>query len=166
MRISNLPATVTKEQLLTQLNIPSKFIERLKFPDQSVSNKPMVVYMVNQPSENLLRAKIREWHNIQFSPDVPNRIKCQLEWNMNYYDWDYRNHLSETLIRSRTSSSAFNSSSHIQSTVTKIAPWFNGKEETSSTSIQTEQSAGTNLRSAEMKKKAMSKTGFYQYSWF
>ncbi len=173
MRISNLPSTVTKEQLLKRLDIPSKYIERLKFPDQAVSNKPMVVYIVNQPSENLLRAKAREWHNIRFSPDVWNKIKCQLERNMTYYNWDYPNDSSETLIPSRTSSSASNTSNHIQSTATKMASWFNGKKNTSLTSIQTEQSDGTNLKSEETnntpsttRKKAMSKTGFYEYSWF
>jgi hypothetical protein len=154
VRISNIPSTVTKEQLLRRLNILPRYIERLKFPEQSVSNKSMVVYIIDQPSENLLRAKIREWHNSQFSPDVSNRIRCQLEQNMNDYDWDDHGDLSETLIRSRTSWSASNTSNHIQSTTKKLNAWGNNEKDTSSMLLQTTESNGI-LKTA--RKKALSK---------
>ncbi len=114
----------------------------------------MVVYIINQPSENLLRAKIREWHNSRYSPDVSNRIRCQLERNMNYYDWDDHGDLSETLIRSRTSSSASNTSNHIQSTTKKLNAWGNNEKDASSMLLQTVESNGI-LKTA--RKKAMSK---------
>ncbi len=105
----------------------------------------MVVYFINQPSENLLRAKIRQWHNSRFSPDVSNIIRCQLERNMDYYD---HGDLSETSIRSRTSSSSSNTSNH---TTKKRNAW--GKNE-NDTSFQTAESNGI-LKTA--RKKAMSK---------
>ncbi len=151
VKISNLPSKITKEELLKRLNIPLKYIERFEFPDQSVSNKPMVVYLVKQPSENLLRKKIREWHNSPFSKDLPNKMKCQLERNMNDFDWDDHSDSSEI-------------SSQSLPPTTKFAPWYDGKKDTLSTCIQTEQSNGTNMKLAQMnnspnitRKKAMSK---------
>ncbi len=114
----------------------------------------MVVYFVNQPSENLLRAKTREWHNSRFSSDVSNKIRCQLERNMNYYDWDDHGDLSETLIRSGTSSPASNTSNRIQPTTKKPNVWGKNEKDMSSMLLQTGESNGI-LKT--MRKKATSK---------
>ncbi len=159
VRISNLSSTITKEQLLKRLNIDKKYLNYLRFSDKLVSNEPMVAYIVNQPSENFMRSKIREWHNSPFSPDIPNKMKCQLEWNMDFFDWNYRSDLVEVLARNQASSSMSNTGNNTWPTTTKYAPWYDGKKDTPSISSQNEQSNVTDANHTPntARKRAMSK---------
>ena len=116
-RISNIPSTVTKQDLIRRLNIPPRFIDLLKYPNQVSSKKLMVVYVIDQRSEKLLRKKIREWHNKSYSREQPSIIKCQLERNVNYFDWE--NH-EDSVDRSRASSTASN----------PMFSWHQGKKNT------------------------------------
>ena len=54
VRLSNIPSTVTKEQLMIWLKIPLQFSQRIKFSDEQSLNQFMVVYVNNQASEKLL----------------------------------------------------------------------------------------------------------------
>jgi len=127
LRISNLPPTSTKQELKKRLNLnASKDLPRLILPEKQNPNSPMVVYLINQPSENFLRNKIREWNDKPFSESTPNKIKCQLEMNMDFFDWNDKSGLSETFVRSRTSSSISNTSSTTRLITTKYARWYKG----------------------------------------
>ena len=54
VRLSNIPSTVTKEQLMIWLKIPLQFSQRIKFSDEQSLNQFMVVYVNSQASEKLL----------------------------------------------------------------------------------------------------------------
>ena len=125
----------------------------------------MVVYLVNQPSENLLRQKIREWHDRPFSQDRPSRMQCQLEYNMDFFDWDDHNNAAGVAIQNQASSLASNRVDNICPSTTKFAPWYNGKKDTPSATSQIEPSNDTESKlidanniSKAARKKAMSKT--------
>lgn len=122
VRITNLSPTITREQLLKRLNINKKYLDRLKFPDKLVSSETMVVYLVNQPSENLIRGKIRDWHNRPFSQDIPNEMKCQLEWSMDFFDWDDHSELARVFARNWASSLISNVDNNTRSTAIRYAP--------------------------------------------
>ena len=117
LRMSNIPSTVTKEELLKVFDVLPKYADRLKLPDSPISDPFMVVYLVQQPSQNLLRSKIRQLHNKTFSRGQSHPMKFQLEPNMDYFDW---NNDADLPTPSRISSSS--------TTTTKAAPWSNGTE--------------------------------------
>jgi len=129
VRISNLPSTVTKEQLLKRLDIGSELCVRLNLPDKPNPSSSMVAYLINQPSENFIRHKILAWHDKTFSEATSNKMQCQLEMNMDFFDWDDKTDLLAANARSRASSSASSTVGNIRSTITKIAPWYKGKKE-------------------------------------
>ncbi|UJR11175.1 hypothetical protein I4U23_015356 [Adineta vaga] len=106
LRISNLSPLTTKEELLENLDIHSRLITNLKFQEESTSKKSIVVYLVNQSSENFLRKKILQWQNKPLPTNTWKKIQFQLEKNMDFFNWENRN---------RSSSSA--------SILTKSDPW-------------------------------------------
>lgn len=129
---------------MKRLNIPERNISYLKFPDQPDPNMPIVVYLVNQSSEKFLRSKIFECHNKPFSTDTPNTMKCQLEMNVDFFDWDDKCHLLETFARSRTSSTISSTGNSTRSlTITKPAPWYKGEKEGQSKSENDQQNRET-----------------------
>ena len=144
MRFSNVPSTITKEQLRQRMDIAVKYSDRLEFaPEEYISNGLMVVYFVQQPSENFIRSKIRSWHDKPYSNNQSSKIKCQLERNMSFFDWENDEDFS-------TRSRASNTNNQIRSTKTKLAPWYNGNQDSSSDE--------SNLRPVQTKRnKPMSK---------
>jgi hypothetical protein len=136
VRISNLPSTVTKEQLLKRLDLESEVFLRLNLPDKPNSSSSMVAYLINQPSENFIRRKIRAWHGKTVSDDASNKMQCQLEMNMDFFDWGDKTDLLAANARSRASSSA---SSTVGNITTKLAPWYKGKKESLPMPFQTAQ---------------------------
>ncbi len=140
VRISNLPWTVTKEQLLKRLDIGSEVFLRLNLPDKPNSSSSMVAYLINQPSEKFIRDKILAWHGKTFSEGTSNKMQCQLEMNMDFFDWDDKTDLLASNARSRASSSASSTAGNIRSTKTKLPPWCKGKKESLPMPFQTAES--------------------------
>ncbi|CAF1455218.1 unnamed protein product [Rotaria sp. Silwood1] len=138
VRISNLPLNTSKEELQKRLNISEKQFSHLilsKDENQNASSS-MVAYFICQRSEYYIRNKIREWHNSSYSESISNKIKCQLEINVDFHDWEDKN-------QSSSSSSIRMINDNNQST---YAPWYQREKE-----FQIEQSNNDNNKDSKKK---------------
>ncbi|CAF2918022.1 unnamed protein product [Rotaria sp. Silwood2] len=89
LRISNLPTTANKEKLAKLLSIKDEHISRIIFKEDRVENSSSVVaYLIHQRSAKYLRCLIHQWHDKCYSDDLPNKMKCQVEINADFYNWD------------------------------------------------------------------------------
>ncbi|CAF1163774.1 unnamed protein product [Rotaria sordida] len=125
VRISNLPSNTSKEELQKRLNISEKQFSHLilsKDENQNASSSSsMVAYFICQRSEYYIRNKIREWHNSSYSKSISNKIKCQLEINVDFHDWKDKNQSSSSSIRMINDNN--------QLTIPKYAPWYRREKE-------------------------------------
>ncbi|CAF5182289.1 unnamed protein product, partial [Rotaria magnacalcarata] len=133
VRISNLPSTTTEEQLKRRLNISDAQTSNIILPKDRNKNALIVAYFICQPSEKYLRSKIHEWHNSQYSANVSNKIKCQLEINGEFYDWNDKTDIIEKWIRNQNVSSMRITTHNNQTSRTKCPPWYQGEKASSST---------------------------------
>jgi len=89
LRISNLPATTTKEELVKLLRITEEHSTRLIFKeDQDKNSSSVVAYLIHQRALKYLRSLIHQLHNHYGSDDPSNKVKCQVEINADFYNWD------------------------------------------------------------------------------
>ncbi|CAM2708528.1 unnamed protein product [Rotaria socialis] len=139
VRISNLPSTTTEEQLKTRLNISDAQTSNIILPKDRNRNALIVAYFICQPSEKYLRSKIHQWHNGQYSANVSNKIKCQIEINGDLYDWDDKTDIIEKWIRNQNVSSMRITTHNNKTNRTKYPPWYPGEKESSSTLSHSEQ---------------------------
>ncbi|CAF1157811.1 unnamed protein product [Rotaria sp. Silwood1] len=90
IKLCNLPSNVTIEQLMSRLNIESKSMHNVKLSPEPCQNGTRTAYYANQVSENYTRKLVRKWHNQHFSDQSSRLIKCQVEYNVAIFDWNYQ----------------------------------------------------------------------------
>ncbi|CAF3583590.1 unnamed protein product, partial [Rotaria sp. Silwood2] len=87
VRIGNFPHSATREQIFKRLTINfPKIRENLILCNESNPNEPIIAYVIDQMSEINVKKMIHAWHNQLFSSDEPNRMKCQWEVNVEYFN--------------------------------------------------------------------------------
>ncbi|CAF3764252.1 unnamed protein product [Rotaria sp. Silwood1] len=87
VRIGNFPHSATREQIFKRLTINfPKIRENLILCNESNPNEPIIAYVIDQMSEINVKKMIHAWHNQLFSSDQPNRMKCQWEVNVEYFN--------------------------------------------------------------------------------
>ena len=115
LKFSNVPSTMTEQAFGNHFRLTStstSFVPRLKFAEENDATDKIVVYLIDQIAENLLANRIEQWHHASLSETPANRIRYQLERNLDYYDWNDRPPVLNSSSRSGAESNA--SSTHAQ----------------------------------------------------
>lgn len=77
---------------MRRLKIQWKYQRQLIVESRDVdSGNPKSAYLIRQPYENKLRQQMDRWHGTPFSPEMPQKIQCQLEINQDYLEWNDSN---------------------------------------------------------------------------
>ncbi|CAF3866485.1 unnamed protein product [Rotaria sordida] len=96
LRISNIPTTANKEELAKLLDIKGERISRIILKeDQDKNSSSDVAYLVHQRSVKYLQSRIYRLHDKNDSDDQSNKMKCQLEIDVDFYYWDDECHSNE-----------------------------------------------------------------------
>lgn len=87
IQITNFPPKTTRNDIIERLKLNMSQCENLVLPEDSNTQAPLIAYIVTQKSSTVAKRLIRSWHNQLWSDDKPYQIKCQLEINVEYFNF-------------------------------------------------------------------------------